>query len=76
MAEFKVGDTVVITDEYQGSPVGAKAKVVVLEKDYLGLDINGFENGHSLDGALGGKRSGYWIPPNCVKRLNEFKGNV
>lgn len=76
MAEFKVGDKVVITFRFENAPVGAKAKVVALRAGYLGLDINGFEKGHTLGRRMPGKFSGYWVPPQCVKKLNEFKGNV
>lgn len=76
MAEFKVGDKVVVITEYGVARIGDKAKVVVCDGGVLGLDIKGCKLGHDLDNRLVGGLSGWWTPSQCVKKLSEFKGNV
>lgn len=75
--EFKVGDKVTITKEYQGmNLIGASAKIVNIEEgDWYGLDIAGWSGGHCCDVMDGDARSGWWVPPECFEKASTFKGN-
>lgn len=78
MANFKVGDRVIVTEKYMLAQKGWKGTVLSYNKSepaYVGVSLDGFADGHGCDDLISefGKppKSGYWILEKHLKLLAE-----
>jgi len=77
MQTFKVGDKVTCTADTGDAfaVLGLTGVVVHIEEDRIGVDWDGFGEGHNC-GRRCQQGRGWYVSPDTLKKLQTFKGNL